>query len=187
VSLQPQWSLPSVFGFLISLRHMVGFPGRVIGPSQGLYLHRTPQHRKTKDKHPRPDRDSNPRSRVRALKDHASAHPSNAVRFPPNKPCFRIPGSHGVSWVLAPCSLAEVYRRFRGACCLHHQGDQTLLCYVNNYFNIYISCELSSLHSVLPGTPNVSTTSLRLHTVLNERDTLNFGPVVNILRSNQLH
>jgi hypothetical protein len=27
-----------------------------------------------------------------------------------------------VFWVLAPCSLVEVCRRFRGACCLHHQG-----------------------------------------------------------------
>jgi hypothetical protein len=24
--------------------------------------------------------------------------------------------------VVAPCSLVEVYRRFRGACCLHHEG-----------------------------------------------------------------
>jgi hypothetical protein len=28
-----------------------------------------------------------------------------------------------VFWVLAPCSLAEVYQRFRGPCCLYHQGD----------------------------------------------------------------
>jgi hypothetical protein len=28
-----------------------------------------------------------------------------------------------VFWVVAPCSLVEVYRRFRGPCCLHHQGD----------------------------------------------------------------
>jgi hypothetical protein len=28
-----------------------------------------------------------------------------------------------VFWVAAPCILVEVYRRFRGACCLHHQGD----------------------------------------------------------------
>jgi hypothetical protein len=28
-----------------------------------------------------------------------------------------------VSWVVAPCSLVEVYHRFRGTCCLHHQGD----------------------------------------------------------------
>jgi hypothetical protein len=26
-----------------------------------------------------------------------------------------------VSWVVAPCCLVEVYRRFRGACCLYHQ------------------------------------------------------------------
>jgi hypothetical protein len=28
-----------------------------------------------------------------------------------------------VLWDVAPCSLVEVYRRFRGAYCLHHQGD----------------------------------------------------------------
>jgi hypothetical protein len=28
-----------------------------------------------------------------------------------------------VFWVVAPCSLVEVYQRFRGTCCLHHQGD----------------------------------------------------------------
>jgi hypothetical protein len=29
-----------------------------------------------------------------------------------------------VFWVVAPSSLVEVYRRFGGACCLHHQGDR---------------------------------------------------------------
>jgi hypothetical protein len=28
-----------------------------------------------------------------------------------------------VFWVVAPCSLVEVYQRFGGPCCLHHQGD----------------------------------------------------------------
>jgi hypothetical protein len=28
-----------------------------------------------------------------------------------------------VFWVVAPCSLVEVYQRFRGACCLHHRSD----------------------------------------------------------------
>jgi hypothetical protein len=28
-----------------------------------------------------------------------------------------------VCWVVAQCSLVEVYRHFRGACCLHHQGS----------------------------------------------------------------
>jgi hypothetical protein len=32
-----------------------------------------------------------------------------------------------VFWVVAPCSLVEVYQRFRGACCLHRQGDEGLI------------------------------------------------------------
>jgi hypothetical protein len=31
-----------------------------------------------------------------------------------------------VFWVVAPCSLEKVYQRFRGDCCLHHQGDELL-------------------------------------------------------------
>jgi hypothetical protein len=31
-----------------------------------------------------------------------------------------------IFWVVALCSLVEVYRRFRGAFCLHHQGDKLL-------------------------------------------------------------
>jgi hypothetical protein len=30
-----------------------------------------------------------------------------------------------VFWVVAPCSLVEVYGRFRGPCCLHHKGDKS--------------------------------------------------------------
>jgi hypothetical protein len=48
--------------FLELFRHMVGLLGRVFSPSQGLYLHRTTQHRKTRDIHPCLERDSNPRS-----------------------------------------------------------------------------------------------------------------------------
>jgi hypothetical protein len=29
-----------------------------------------------------------------------------------------------VFWVVASCSLVDVYQRFRGPCCLHHQGDE---------------------------------------------------------------
>jgi hypothetical protein len=29
-----------------------------------------------------------------------------------------------VIWDVAPYGLVEVYGRFSGACCLHHQGDQ---------------------------------------------------------------
>jgi hypothetical protein len=28
-----------------------------------------------------------------------------------------------VFWVAAPCSLVEIYQRFRGPCCFHHQGN----------------------------------------------------------------
>jgi hypothetical protein len=31
-----------------------------------------------------------------------------------------------VFWVAAPCSLVEIDRRFRGAYCLYHQGDEWL-------------------------------------------------------------
>jgi hypothetical protein len=41
---------------------MVRLLGRVISPSQGLYLHRTTQHRKTRDKYACLERDSNPQS-----------------------------------------------------------------------------------------------------------------------------
>jgi hypothetical protein len=58
--------------FLEQFRHMVGLLGRVISPSQGLYLHRTTQHRKTRDKHPCLKWDSNPRSQQPPAKTHAS-------------------------------------------------------------------------------------------------------------------
>jgi hypothetical protein len=31
-----------------------------------------------------------------------------------------------VFWVVVPCSLVEVYRRFKGDCCLHHQGAMVM-------------------------------------------------------------
>jgi len=42
---------------------LVGLRGRVIGPTQGLYLHRTTQHRKNAHTHPCSEQDSNLRSR----------------------------------------------------------------------------------------------------------------------------
>jgi hypothetical protein len=33
----------------------------------------------------------------------------------------------GVFRVVALCSLVEVYQRFGGPCCLHHQGDEACL------------------------------------------------------------
>jgi hypothetical protein len=28
-----------------------------------------------------------------------------------------------IFWVVAPCNLVEIYRRLRGDCCLHNQGN----------------------------------------------------------------
>jgi hypothetical protein len=28
-----------------------------------------------------------------------------------------------IFWVVAPCGLVDIYRRFRGACCLYHQSE----------------------------------------------------------------
>jgi hypothetical protein len=39
-------------------------------------------------------------------------------------------------WVVAPCSLIEVYRRFRGACCLHYTGDSSLS--TNSFLDLII-------------------------------------------------
>jgi hypothetical protein len=33
----------------------------------------------------------------------------------------------GVFWVVAPCRLVDIYRRFEGAYCLHHQGMIALM------------------------------------------------------------
>jgi hypothetical protein len=37
--------------------------------------------------------------------------------------------------VIAPCSLVEVYQRFRGPCCLHNQGDE-LVMYLQTSSNV---------------------------------------------------
>jgi hypothetical protein len=62
----PPWNSPFHFGFL-HLRQPVGLLGRVISSSQGMYLYtntekRTHTHRNTK--HPCPEWDSNPLSRL---------------------------------------------------------------------------------------------------------------------------
>jgi hypothetical protein len=38
-----------------------------------------------------------------------------------------------VFWVVAPCSLVELYQRFKGPCCLHHQGLMHILSLFINF------------------------------------------------------
>jgi hypothetical protein len=63
------------------LRRTVGQLGRMISWLQDLYVHRTTKHRKTKDKHLCPKRDSNPRSSVQALKSHAADRAATASAY----------------------------------------------------------------------------------------------------------
>jgi hypothetical protein len=49
-------------------------------------------------------------------------------------------------WDVAPCSLVEVYRRFRGACCLHHQGDDG--CIKPLYHNDFEHCSFSEIYLI---------------------------------------
>jgi hypothetical protein len=55
----------NLIALLISFKAWGRAPWTVIGPSKGLYLHGTTQHRQAKHKHLCPTRDSNPRSRIR--------------------------------------------------------------------------------------------------------------------------
>jgi hypothetical protein len=72
------WS-PHIKRFLELFRHMVIILGRVISPSQGLYLHRTTQHRKT-------------RANIHALSGIWTHDPSNqpANRLRPHGHCDRL-------------------------------------------------------------------------------------------------
>jgi hypothetical protein len=53
-----------------------------------------------------------------------------------------------VFWAVAPCSLVEVYQRFRGPCCLHHQ---TTRCYnpEDRHLRTHRRENLKSYHSVV--------------------------------------
>jgi hypothetical protein len=32
-----------------------------------------------------------------------------------------------VFWIVAPCNLVEIFQRFGGAYCVHHQGDKSVV------------------------------------------------------------
>jgi hypothetical protein len=59
--------------------------------------------------------------------DKSNKKSSNFLRRVTNANCHivrtRQTRKIAVFWIVAPCSLVEVYQRFRGPCCLHHQGD----------------------------------------------------------------
>jgi hypothetical protein len=74
-----------------------------------------------------------------------------------------------VFWVVALCSLVEVYQRFRGPCCLHHQGDETHM----NVFNTDLGNPIFEvIHKTLTKQPQIAakTTPPPLH-LLSFRET----------------
>jgi hypothetical protein len=75
-----------------------------------------------------------------------------------------------VFWVVAPCSLVEVYQRFRGPCCLHHQGDrQTTRCYNPEDSNHHTrrkskeyKTKISTRNHITEDTDNVNKISMKI-------------------------
>jgi hypothetical protein len=63
-----------------------------------------------------------------------------------------------VFWVVAPCSLVEVHQRFRGPCCLHHQGD------VLGSGGIYVGLEEGKAEGV-----GIATSVLKIETVCSSK------------------
>jgi hypothetical protein len=47
-----------------------------------------------------------------------------------------------VFWVVALCSLVEIYHCFRGICCLHHQGDDVEAASTSETFRVSVACTL---------------------------------------------
>jgi hypothetical protein len=54
----------------------------------------------------------------------AAAHVSSRDSLCLSSLCFKTTAF----WDIAPCILVEIDRRFRGAYCLHHQGDESSYC-----------------------------------------------------------
>jgi hypothetical protein len=67
-------------------------------------------------------------------------------------------------WLVAPCSLAEANRRFRGSCWLHHQGDESYRLPVRKIPLVADSKKLSRLFNSKRLHKHVTLTmQLRLH------------------------
>jgi hypothetical protein len=85
--------------FLDLFRHMVGLLGRVISPSQGLYLHRTTQHRKT-------------RKNIHAMSGIRTHDPGQDPRLRPHGHCDRQKHNIGYlnAFILAKMSVPQIVK-----------------------------------------------------------------------------
>jgi hypothetical protein len=99
-----------------------------------------------------------------------------------------------VFWVVAPCSLVEVYQRFRGPCCLHHQGEsQKTAIFIIIYMSFSSSCLYSHFFvpSVTSGNKKIVCSFYALfapHPVANssvflEQMKSNFGLQIQVIRN----
>jgi hypothetical protein len=53
-----------------------------------------------------------------------------------------------VFWVVALCSLVEVYQHFRGACCHQHQGDEDLMMEAASIFEMSVNFYQTLWHNI---------------------------------------
>jgi hypothetical protein len=76
------------------------------------------------DSHPRQHCVTTQKTTMDIFTDVRTQILSDSVRF---EVLTAVSTKMAVFWVVAPCSLVEVYQRFRRPCCLHHQGDESSL------------------------------------------------------------
>jgi hypothetical protein len=140
--------------FLELFRHVVVLLGRVISPSQDLYLHRTKQHRKTRanihtlsgirthdpSNQPTKTHASDRTATVTGGMKYKTHQKENASYWASGEhkrkrilriSLFEIWGSHCgehsvlVFWVVTQCGLIRKYQRFGGTYCLHLQSRRS--------------------------------------------------------------
>jgi hypothetical protein len=118
VALQSFWTFAAshIGSFLNYFRHMVGLLGRVISPSQGLYLHRTTQHRKTRTNiHAlsgiRTHDPSNLPAKTHASDRTATVTGNKDIKI---KKLLKLTGQNVFARILLCCNSLSVYEHYNG-------------------------------------------------------------------------
>jgi hypothetical protein len=143
--------------FLELFRHVVGFLGRVINPSQGLYLHRTTQHRKTRTNiHALGGiRTHDPRNQP--AKTHASDRTATVAGEGYRHTVFKENSLYYVKAVFLTLSIVYISITVIDFYCCHSPKNSTSLfpdCIIPTFFCVlnkflYLICDWQSIKSLL--------------------------------------